>query len=101
MPRNILIIDDAIPLHKLVTVYLNPDNLDVQSAYDGESGLIAAAASQPSVILLDVEMPGMDGFEVCRRLKANPATASIPVIFLTASSTLDNRIHGLDMGAAD
>jgi diguanylate cyclase (GGDEF)-like protein len=101
MSKKILVIDDSMPHHKLISSYLKPDKLEIRSAYDGESGLALAATLQPNLILLDVDMPGMEGFEVCRRLKSNPATAAIPIIFLTALSTLDNRVNGLDIGAAD
>jgi diguanylate cyclase (GGDEF)-like protein len=101
MPKSLLIVDDSIPLHKLIKAYLEPDGLMIHSAYDGEAGLAAAVRLGPSLILLDVDMPRIDGFEVCRRLKANPATAAIPVVFLTASSLLDNRVRGLDVGASD
>lgn len=101
MRKTVLIIDDSVSLHKLISTYLAPDNLQVHSAHDGEAGLTAAATSPPDLILLDVDMPRMDGFEVCRRLKADPLTASIPVIFLTASAMLDCRVHGLEIGASD
>lgn len=101
MCNKVLIIDDSIPLHKLISTYLAPDNVKMHSAYDGESGLVAAARLLPSLILLDVDMPRIDGFEVCRRLKADPITAAIPVVFLSARSMLDNRVKGLDIGAAD
>ena len=78
-----------------------PDNLKMYSAYDGEAALTSAASLRPGVILLDVDMPRIDGFEVCRRLRNNPSTASIPVIFLTANTMLDNRVKGLDVGASD
>jgi diguanylate cyclase (GGDEF)-like protein len=101
MPDSILIIDDSIPLHKLIKTYLAPEMLKVRSAYDGESGLAAASNPQPSLILLDVDLPGIDGYEVCRRLKADPSTASIPIIFLTASANLTARVKGLELGAMD
>jgi diguanylate cyclase (GGDEF)-like protein len=101
MSRQVLIVDDSLPLHKLVQAYLKSDGLTMHSAFDGESGLTCAERLQPSLILLDVDMPRLDGFEVCRRLKNNPATARIPVIFLTANSMLDNRVMGLDIGASD
>lgn len=101
MSKTVLIIDDSLPLHKLVKAYLAPDRLVVHSAYDGESGLVSASRLQPGLIILDVDMPRVDGFEVCRRLKCNAATASTPVIFLTASSMLENRVRGLDVGASD
>jgi diguanylate cyclase (GGDEF)-like protein len=101
MSNKVLIIDDSIPLHKLITAYLEPDGQICSSAYDGEAGLIAAANLRPDLILLDVDMPRMDGFEVCRRLKANPETAAIPVIFVSGSAVLDNRVKALDLGASD
>ncbi len=101
MCKKVLVIDDSIPLHKLILAYLGPDNLKVESAFDGEAGLLAAERLLPDLILLDVDMPRIDGFEVCRRLKANPATAAVPVIFLTARSMVDNRVAGFEIGAAD
>jgi diguanylate cyclase (GGDEF)-like protein len=101
MPKKVLIIDDSIPLHKLVRTYLAPERLKMYSAYDGEAALTSAASLRPGVILLDVDIPRVDGFEVCRRLRSNPATASIPVIFLTANTMLDQRVKGLDVGASD
>jgi len=101
MPESILIIDDSVPLHKLTKSYLAPEMLKIRSAYDGESGLPAAANPQPSLILLDVDLPGIDGFEVCRRLKANSSTAFIPIIFLTASSVMSEQVKGLELDALD
>jgi diguanylate cyclase (GGDEF)-like protein len=100
-PESILIIDDSVPLHKLIKLYLAPEMLKIRSAYDGESGLAVAANPQPSLILLDLDLPGIDGFEVCRRLKANSSTAWIPIIFLTASATISDQAKGLELGALD
>jgi diguanylate cyclase (GGDEF)-like protein len=99
--ESILIIDDSLALHTLIKSFLAPEMLKLRSAYDGESGLTAAANPQPSLILLDVDLPGIDGFEVCRRLKSNPSTASIPIIFLTASAMVSEQIKGLELGALD
>ena len=74
---------------------------DVRSAEDGLKGLAEILRDPPELILLDVMMPGMDGFEVCRRLKANPVTSRIPVIFLTAKSTIEDRLRGLELYADD
>src|SRR5437762_1926392 len=101
MLQTVLIVDDSIPLHKLVKTHLEPDSIAVQSAYDGESAIAKAVSLHPDLILLDVDMPQLDGFEVCRRLKANPQTANIPLIFLTASTVIADRVKGLDLGAAD
>ena len=101
MPQTVLIVDDSVPLHKLIRAHLEPDNLKVLSAFDGESGLAAAANLRPGVILLDVDMPRLDGYEVCRRLKANPATATIPVVFLTANPMVSDKVKGLELGGSD
>lgn len=101
MGKTVLIIDDSVSLHKLISTYLAPDNLQVHCAHDGESGIAAAESLQPDLILLDVDMPRLDGFEVCRRLKADSVTSTIPVMFLTASSMLDCKVRGLEIGASD
>ena len=101
MKQSILIIDDSPPLHKLVRSILNVDPVVIHSAYCGEEGIAMAAQLKPALILLDVDMPKMDGFEVCRRLKADPATQFIPTVFLTAKITLNHKVEGLNLGASD
>jgi two-component system, cell cycle response regulator len=101
MSHTVLVVDDSIPLHKLIKAQLEAEPLELHSAYDGESALTAAATLRPALILLDVDMPELDGFEVCRRLKANPTTAPIPVIFLTANALLNDKVQGLEIGGAD
>jgi diguanylate cyclase (GGDEF)-like protein/PAS domain S-box-containing protein len=101
VPRpRILAIDDT-PLNLLILeAVLSPD-VELQIATSGAEGLALAADSPPDLILLDVMMPGMDGFETCRRLKANPALCDIPVVFVTALTELDAEARGLGCGAAD
>ena len=101
MPKSVLIIDDSEPIHKLISAFLQPDGPAIHSAYDGEAGVAAALLLQPGLILLDIDLPGIDGFDVCSRLKARPETAAIPIIFLTASSDIQDRLKGLDIGALD
>lgn len=101
MLDRVLVIDDSVPLHKLISSYLDGEALQVYSAYDGESGLALAASLRPSLIMLDVDMSDMDGFEVCRRLKANIETTAIPVMFLTADFEVKDKVAGLDLGAID
>jgi putative two-component system response regulator len=99
-PR-ILVIDDS-PTIRAMLVSLLRDEHQVLMAKDGESGLaMAAGRPQPDLILLDVEMPGIDGFEVCRRLKEDEQTKSIPVVFLTSLSNVEHERRGLLLGAAD
>lgn len=98
---NILVIDDMPAIHELVKAHLSGHSFEVSGAYDGKTGLITAERSKPDLILLDVDMPVMQGFEVCRHLKARRETRSIPVIFLTAANSVDDRIRGFDAGACD
>jgi diguanylate cyclase (GGDEF)-like protein len=101
MSQSVLMVDDSIPLHALVRTQLAPHAVKLHSAYDGESALSMAASIHPSLILLDVNLPRLDGFEVCRTLKANPVTASVPLMFLTADSVTTHKVKGLEMGAVD
>ncbi len=98
MCQRVLMIDDSVPLHRLVAARLAGQDVELHSASDGSTGLAMAADLRPAVILLDVDLPDVDGFEVCRRLGASVETADIPVIFLTAEG--GRRQAGLDLGAA-
>jgi diguanylate cyclase (GGDEF)-like protein len=98
---TLLLIDDAQMMHGLVRTCLDIDEVDLHSAYDGEQGLAMARQLVPDLILLDVEIPVPDGFEVCRRLKEDPALQHIPVIFLTAMHSTEQKIRGLNSGAID
>ncbi|MEA2735889.1 MAG: hypothetical protein QOE14_2340 [Humisphaera sp.] len=100
MRKVILLIDDSPSIHQIVKVHLSP-RFEIVSAYDGKTGLTAAGKKMPDLILLDVEMPALRGYEVCRQLKANRVTRSIPVVFVTAANTVEERIQGLDAGACD
>ena len=101
MQQRALIVDDSLPLHSLIKTHLDGEGLEFHSAYGGESAISMAATLHPSLLLLDVDMPDMDGFEVCRRLKANVETTTIPVIFLTADFNTSDKVKGLDLGAVD
>ncbi len=80
---------------------LNKD-YEIKAALNGEKALkIAGSENPPDIILLDIEMPGMDGYEVCRRLKADPQTRDIPIIFVTAKSDESDETKGLEIGAVD
>jgi diguanylate cyclase (GGDEF)-like protein len=101
MSDKILIIDDSPEIHTLVKVRLGQEDIVIQSAHDGVSGLAAARDWQPDLILLDVDMPGRDGFVVCADLKADVGTMDVPIIFLTGYTSLEDKIRGLDLGATD
>jgi two-component system, cell cycle response regulator len=101
MSARVLVVDDIAINVKLLEAKLSSEYFDVLSAPSGSTALAIADAELPDVILLDVMMPGMDGFEVCRRLKANPRTADLPVVMVTALSDAANRLRGLEAGADD
>jgi diguanylate cyclase (GGDEF)-like protein len=101
MRQKVLVIDDSKPIHELVKTCLKHDPVDMLNAFDGPAGLDFAAAQAPDLILLDVDMPGIDGFEVCRRLKDGRETSEIPVLFLTSCGMNRQKVRGLSMGAVD
>ena len=101
MSGRVLVVDDVEANVKLLEAKLSSEYFDVLSAYNGPNALQIAEAELPDVILLDVMMPRMDGFEVCRQLKANRRTTDVPVVMVTALSDVANRLRGLEAGADD
>jgi len=101
MSQKVLLIDDDLEIHELVAARLNDERIELLDAHGGDEGLRLARELEPDLILLDVDMPSPDGFEVCRRLKADQATAGIPIVFLTGASSSEEKIQGLDLGATD
>lgn len=101
MSARVLVVDDIEANVRLLEAMLLVEYYDVVTAHDGETALRLAAERSPDIILLDVMMPGMDGFEVCRRLKADPDLSHIPVIMVTALSEVRDRVEGLRAGADD
>lgn len=99
-PPSLLVVDDQPINIQVLSHIFSPDHL-VRTATSGDAALAACAEQLPDLILLDVMMPGMDGHEVCRRLKADPRTRDIPVIFVTAQSTPQEEAAGLELGAVD
>jgi putative two-component system response regulator len=100
-PRRsrVLVADDTESVRSLFARLLSADGHEVVSAPDGRAALESVQHDQPDVILLDVEMPGMSGLEVCRRLKADPATRLTPVVMVTGQTQLTDRIRGIEAGA--
>ena len=98
---KILIIDDSPDALAVAKTRLIHEGHSIQCAGGGREGLDMVGRDTPDLILLDVDMPAPDGFEVCRRLKEDPAACSIPVIFLSGSGSIDDRVKGLDLGAVD
>jgi two-component system, cell cycle response regulator len=101
MPARVLVVDDLVPNVKLLSAKLQAEYFDVMTASSGPEALAKIAESPPDLVLLDVMMPGMDGFEVCRRLKSDPKTTHIPIVMITALSDSENRVRGLEAGADD
>ena len=101
MPKTyVLLIDDDKAIAAAMMVRLRAAGHEVIPASDGRTGLVEAAAHQPDVILLDIRMPDMDGYDVCRRLKADSDLASIPVIFVSANATESTRQKAYEVGGA-
>src|SRR5438876_12309683 len=99
MTARVLVVDDVELNVKLLEAKLSGEYFEVIAADNGPAALELAESELPDIILLDVMMPRMDGFEVCRRLKANPHTADIPVVMVTALSDVADRLRGLEAGA--
>jgi DNA-binding response OmpR family regulator len=100
-PLKVLVIDDAENIIEFIRLGLRYEGFQVESAPEGEQGVTLAQRLNPDLIILDVMMPGMDGLEVCRRLRANPTTSDIPILMLTAKDDVSDRILGLQTGADD
>ncbi len=98
---KVLVIDDEAPIRLLCRVNLEAEGMSVLEAADGPAGLDAARTESPDVILLDVMMPGLDGWRVAEELLDDERTATIPIVFLTARAELRDRARGLDLGGVD
>ena len=101
MTARILVVDDIPPNVKLLEARLSAEYFDVLTAANGPEALAICQEGSCDIVLLDVMMPGMDGFEVCRRIKNNPATAHLPVVMVTALDQPADRVRGLEAGADD
>jgi two-component system cell cycle response regulator len=101
MSHRVLAIDDSPDVHRLLDVRLRPDGVIVHHALDAEQGMAMAVEVKPDLILLDIDLPLVTGFEVCQKLKDDPRTAQIPVIFLTGAAEVYTKVQGFDLGAVD
>ena len=98
---DILIVDDDKVVQKIVKRSLEGEGITVRSALNGQDGLAEVNNSTPDIILLDVEMPGLSGYEVCHQLRENPRTSDVPVVFISSHSSLRERMQGYEAGADD
>lgn len=99
--KGILVVDDTLASLKLVTDILIKEGYAVRPAASGEQAIASVEAELPELILLDAKMPGMDGFDVCKQLKASQASRDIPIVFLSAFTDVEERIKGFEAGAID
>ncbi|MDK2821457.1 MAG: two-component system, OmpR family, alkaline phosphatase synthesis response regulator PhoP [Clostridia bacterium] len=98
---KILLVDDELTFQELIKYNLEQTGLEVEIASDGNTALTKAEQMSPTLIILDLMLPGIDGFEVCCRFKANKKTSSIPIIILSAKSEDFEKVLGLELGAED
>src|SRR3954462_5680840 len=98
---RVLVVDDEAPIRLLCRVNLEAEKMDVIEAADGLTGLETARRERPDVVLLDVMMPGLDGWRVAEELLEDPETSAIPIVFLTARGELRDQARGLDLGGLD
>jgi len=101
MNGRILVVDDNVDNLRVLESILSVDGHEVRAATGGDAALRAVSAGFPELVLLDVNMPGMDGYEVCRRMKADSRTAQVPVLFLSALQDLDAKLEGFEAGCQD
>jgi len=101
MPSRVLIVEDEPDIRALVVHHLKREGYQVSAASSGEEALRQVQAAPPDLVLLDLMMPAMDGLEVCRRLRQDPATAMLPIVMLTAKGDEVDRVLGLEIGADD
>lgn len=97
----LLVVDDSPAIHRLLSVKLHDEGLEFLTAYQGEEGLELAQEHQPALILLDVHMPGIDGYETLHQLKTNPETIEIPVIMLSGDDNPEQKVRCFQLGATD
>jgi DNA-binding response OmpR family regulator len=98
---KVLVIDDEAPIRLLCRVNLEAEGVEVVEAADGPAGIEAAERERPDVVLLDVMMPGLNGWSVAERLLENEKTRDIPIVFLTARADIRDRARGMDVGGLD
>jgi phosphate regulon transcriptional regulator PhoB len=101
VPRDILVVEDEPDIRNLVVHHLERDGFHCRTASSGSEALRTALTQPPDLVVLDLMLPELDGLEVCRRLRRDPATAAVPIVMLTAKSDEVDRVVGLEMGADD
>src|SRR6185295_5830903 len=95
----VLVIDDSVDVHRLLKARLRHEELELRAASSGEEGLAMVKSVKPTIILLDLDMPDMDGFQVLRTLKSDAGTMDMPVIVLSALASAQDKVTAFDLGA--
>jgi CheY-like chemotaxis protein len=98
---DILIVDDDLPSLRLLSNLLAERGYGIRSAREGRTALVMVAAEPPDMILLDIQMPDMDGYQICEQLKGNPATRDIPVLFISARDAVPDKVKSFEVGGVD
>ena len=101
MSNQILVIEDELDIARLLRHYLDREGFRVETFSDGLQGLAQAVKQKPDLLILDLMLPGMDGLEVCRKLRSHPETAQVPIMMLTAKGEESDKVIGLELGADD
>jgi DNA-binding response OmpR family regulator len=101
MAKRVLVVDDNVDVIKMVGLMLESVGYEIIAAQSGEQALVKAQTEKPDVVILDIMMPDMDGYEVCRRLRANPNTSHLPILMFTAKATPSDKLAGFQAGADD
>lgn len=101
MKKKILVVDDEPHIVDLIKFSLDPNKFEIIEAYSGTDAIELAIKEQPDLITLDIMMPNMDGFEICKHLKENSITRNIPVIMISAKNLIQDKFKGIDSGAVD
>ncbi len=101
MASKIVVIEDDPLIRKLIAQTLQRSGYEVVTANDGSEGLRIVKEAQPNLVVLDISMPGLDGYQVCQYLRGDPATATLPIIMVTAMARPADQRRGFDMGADD
>ena len=99
--KRILVIDDEPHIVKLVHLCLGTKKYDVHSVYSGKEALQLIKQTTPDLVVLDIMMPGINGYEICQALRENSSTKRVPIIILSAKSQMEDKLHAIDVGADD
>lgn len=99
--KNVLIVDDEPHIVNLIRLSLNKDKYNITGAYSAREALMHIEKGLPDILVLDLMMPGVNGYELCKALRENPKTRTMPILILSAKSQMNDKLHAIDVGADD